>query len=102
MKFRAVRASAVGAVDAIIVPLGSDGRAPSGLPRSVKTVVDRVAKAQVGAGRPYGVTAHHGEPLIVVVGAGRAEDYDAERARNIAAAGVKSLWRSNVKRLEAG
>jgi leucyl aminopeptidase len=99
MKFRAVRASAVGAVDAFIVPLGSDGRAPSGLPRSVKTVVDRVAKAQVGAGRPYGVTTHHGEPIIVVVGAGRAADYDAERARNIAAAGVKSLWRSNVKRL---
>ena len=99
MKFRAVRASAVGAVDAVIVPLGSDGRAPSGLPRSVKTVVDRVAKAQVGAGRPYGVTTHHGEPIIIVVGAGKAADYDAERARNIAAAGVKSLWRSKVKRL---
>ena len=99
MKFRAVRASAVGAVDAVIVPLRSDGSAPSGLPRSVKTVVDRVAKTQVGAGRPYGVTTHHGEPIIIVVGAGKAADYDAERARNIAAAGVKSLWRSNVKRL---
>jgi len=99
MKFRAVRASGIGAVDAVIVPLGSDGSAPPGLPRSVKTVVDRVAKAQVGAGRPYGITAHHGEPIIVVVGAGRAADCDAERARNIAAAGVKSLWRSNVKRL---
>jgi leucyl aminopeptidase len=98
MKFRAVRASAVGAVDAIIVPLRSDGSAPAGLPRPVKTVVDRLAK-QVGAGRPYGVTTHHGEPIIVVVGAGRAADYDAERARNIAAAGVKSLWRSNAKRL---
>jgi len=65
----------------------------------VKTVVDRVAKEQAGAGRPYGVTSHHGDPLIVVVGAGRAADYDAERARNIAAAGVKSLWRSNVRKL---
>ena len=99
MKFRAVRASALGAVDAIIVPLGSDGGTPAGLPRSVKTVVDRIAKGQVGAGRPYGVTTHHGEPLIVVVGAGRVAEYDAERARNIAAAGVKSLWRSNVKKL---
>ncbi len=99
MKFRAVRASGLGAVDAIIVPLGSDGGTPAGLSRSVKTVVDRVAKGQAGAGRPYGVTSHHGEPLIVVVGAGRAADYDAERARNIAAAGVKSLWRSNVKKL---
>jgi leucyl aminopeptidase len=99
MKFRAVRASALAQVDAIIVPLGSDGVVPAGLPRSVKTVVDRIAKGQAGAGRPYGVTSHHGEPLIVVVGAGRAADYDAERARNIAAAGVKSLWRSNVKKL---
>jgi len=99
MKFRAVRASALGQVDAIIVPLGSDGGVPAGLPRSVKTVVDRIAKGQTGAGRPYGVTSHHGEPLIVVVGAGRAADYDAERARNIAATGVKSLWRSNAKRV---
>ncbi|HKY50686.1 MAG TPA: leucyl aminopeptidase [Candidatus Limnocylindria bacterium] len=99
MKFRAIRASALGQVDAIIVPLASDGRAPSGLPRAVKTVVDRVAKSQAGAGRPYGVTTHHGEPLIVIVGAGRAADHDAERARNIAAAGTKSLWRSNARRL---
>ncbi len=99
MKFRAVRASALGEVDAIIVPLSSDGGAPAGMPRSVKTVVGRVAKGQTGAGRPYGVTSHHGEPVIVIVGAGRAADYDAERARNIAAAGVKSLWRSNVRKL---
>ena len=62
MRFRAVRASTLGQVDAIIVPLSSDGGAPAGLPRSVKTVVDRVAKGQAGAGRPYGVTPHHGEP----------------------------------------
>ncbi len=99
MKFRAVRASALGRVDAIIVPLGSDGGTPTGLPRPVKTVVDRIAKGETGAGRPYGVTSHHGDPLIVVVGAGRPADYDAERARNIAAAGVKALWRSNVKKL---
>jgi leucyl aminopeptidase len=99
MKFRAVRASTLGEVDAIIVPLGSDGGVPAGLPRAVKTVVDRVSKGQVGAGRPYGVTSHHGEPLVVVVGAGRTADYDAERARNIAATGVKSLWRSKVRKL---
>jgi len=99
MKFRAVRASALGQVDAVIVPLSSDGGPPAGLPRTVKTVVDRIAKGQTGAARPYGVTTHHGEPLVVVVGAGRAADHDAERARNIAAAGVKSLWRSNVRKL---
>jgi leucyl aminopeptidase len=99
MKFRAVRAPALGKVDAVIVPLSSDGGTPPGLPRSIKTIVDRIAKSQVGAGRAYGVTSHHGEPLIVIVGAGKPADYDAERARNIAAAGVKSLWRSSVKKL---
>ena len=99
MKFRAVRPAALGAVDAIVVPLASDGTAPGGLPRAVKTVVDRIAKDETGAGRLYGVTTHHGEPRVVVVGIGRAAELDAERAHNFAAAGIKSLWRSSAKRV---
>ena len=99
MKFRAVRPAAIGSVDAIVVPLAADGTMPSGLPRAVKNVVDRIAKSEVGAGRPYGVSSHHGQPRIVVVGIGRAAELDTERARNFAAAGIKSLWRSNAKRV---
>ena len=99
MKFRAVRPAALGAVDAIVVPLANDGTAPGGLPRAVKTVVDRIAKAETGAGRLYGVTTHHGEPRVVVVGIGRAAELDAERAHNFAAAGIKSLWRSSAKKV---
>jgi leucyl aminopeptidase len=99
MKFRAVRPAALGAVDAIVVPLSSDGAAPGGLPRAVKNVVERIAKAETGAGRLYGVTTHHGEPRVVVVGIGRASELDAERAHNFAAAGIKSLWRSNAKKV---
>ena len=99
MKFRAVRPNAIGAVDAIIVPLAKDGTVPSGLPRGVRTVVDRIAKAETGASRPYGVTTHHAEQRIVVVGIGRPDELDTERARNYAAAGAKSLWRSNAKRV---
>ena len=99
MKFRAVRPNALGTLDAIVVPLSSDGATPAGLPRAVKTVVDRIAKAETGAGRLYGVTTHHGDPRVVVVGIGRASELDAERAHNFAAAGIKSLWRSNVKRV---
>ena len=99
MKFRVVRPAALGAVDAIVVPLASDGTAPGGLPRAVKTVVDRIAKSETGAGRLYGVTTHHGEPRVVVVGIGRAAELDAERAHNFAAAGIKSLWRSSAKRV---
>ena len=99
MKFRAVRPAAVGKVDAIIVPLASDGATPKDLARAVKTVVDRIAKGEHGAGRPYGVTTHHAEPRIVVVGTGRADELDTERVRNYAASGVKSLWRSHAKRI---
>src|SRR6267142_2388294 len=99
MKFRAVRAAAIGKVDAVIVPLQSDGTVPAGLPRAVRTIVERIAKAEAGAGRLYGVTTHHAEPRVVVVGTGKAGELDTERAHNVAAAGIKSLWRSNAKRV---
>src|SRR5216684_932320 len=99
MKFRAVRPAAIGKVDAVIVPLASDGTAPSGLPRGIKTIVDRIAKEEVGAGRLYGVTTHHGDPRVVVVGMGKTAELDTERARNVASAGIKSLWRGNAKRV---
>src|SRR5438094_5724665 len=99
MKFRAARPAAIGTVDAIVVPLASDTGAPSGLPRGVRTIVDRIAKTETGASRVYGVTTHQGEPKVVVVGMGKASELDAERARNVAAAGIKSLWRSTAKRV---
>ena len=99
MKFRAVRPNALGEVDAIVVPLASDGAAPASLPRGVRTVVDRIAKAEAGAGRLYGVSVHHAEPRVVVVGIGKAEELDTERARNFAAAGIKALWRSSAKKV---
>ena len=99
MKFRAVRAAAIGKVDAVIVPLHSDGTAPAGLPRAVRTIVERIAKAEAGAGRLYGVTTNHADPRVVVVGMGKPGDLDTERAHNVAAAGIKSLWRSNARRV---
>jgi leucyl aminopeptidase len=99
MKFRAVRPAAIGKVDATIVPLASDGSTPAGLPRSVKTTIDRIAKSETGAGRLYGVTTSHGDSRVVVVGIGRAGELDTERVLNYASAGVRSLWRSNAKRI---
>ena len=99
MKFRAVRPTAIGDVDAIVVPLASDLGAPVSLPRGIRTVVDRIAKGEIGAARTYGITTHQGDPRVVVVGIGKAAELDAERARNFAAAGIKSLWRSNAKRV---
>ena len=99
MKFRAVRPAAVGKIDALIVPLASDGSVTKDVARGARTIVERIAKNENGAGRLYGVTTHHADERIVVVGIGRGGELDTERARNYAAAGVKSLWRSNAKRI---
>jgi leucyl aminopeptidase len=45
------------------------------------------------------VNTVHGEPRVVVVGAGRRGTFDAERARNVASAGMRALWRANVRRV---
>ncbi len=99
MKIRAVRPGAAGAVDAFVVPLQEGGKAPAPLPRSARAAVDRIAKSVHGVTRPYAVTTHHGDPLVVVVGMGKPEELDAERARNVAAAGIKALWRSDARRV---
>ncbi len=99
MKIRAVRPGEAGEVDAIVVPLQSEGKAPTALPRAVRAAVERIAKNVHAASRAYAVNVHHADPVVVVVGAGRPDELDAERARNIAAAGVKALWRTDAKKV---
>ena len=55
----AVRPAGIGKVDALIVPLASDGSTASGLPRNVKTIVDRIAKGIGPKTRAVGVTWVH-------------------------------------------
>jgi len=98
MKFRAVRAADVGDVAALVVPLYEDKTPPKGLPRRVATAVERLG-AELNATKLYRAQTHLGEPggRTVVVGAGKRAEYDAERARGIASAGIKALWRSDVR-----
>lgn len=98
MRFRSVRPSQLGKVDAIIVPLFTDTDPPTWLPRSTRTAIARLVKTEHGVTRLYGVNTLHGEPRIVLVGAGKPGTLDAERARNIASAGLRSLWRSSVRK----
>ena len=99
MKFRAVRPSQVGKVDAIIVPLAIGAEAPSWLSRSARAAIARLVKEERGVTRLYGVNTLHEEPRVVVVGAGKPEELDFERARNIASAGVRALWRASVRKV---
>ncbi|MEA2661273.1 MAG: leucyl aminopeptidase [Chloroflexota bacterium] len=99
MKFRAARAADAAQADATIVPLFDDKEAPRSLPRAKRTIVERLA-GERGAATLYNVFTHVGgerDGRIVIVGAGKRAEYDAERARNIASAGIKSLWRTDAK-----
>ena len=99
MNFRAVKAADAATADVSIVPLFDDRRPPQTLARGKRAIVERLA-AERGATTLYNVLTHVGgdrEGRIVVVGAGKRAEYDAERARNIASAGIKSLWKTDAK-----
>ena len=102
MRFRAARPSEIGDVDAIIVPIFEGGEAPEALSRGVRNAVDRVRR-ETGRHKLYTATTHIGgdrglPTRLVIVDAGRAREWSVERARNVAAAGVKALWRSTAKK----
>ena len=102
MKFRAVRPDKLGSVDAIVVPLFADTPPPSWLPRATRTAIARIQKQEHGTTRLYGVNTLHGDPRIVLVGAGKPGELDAERVRNIASAGIRALWRSSLRKVAIG
>ena len=99
MKFRAVSAAEAASADVTIVPLFDDKLAPKALPRAKRTLVERLA-GERGATDLYDVRTHVGgqkDGRVVVVGAGKKREYDADRARNVASAGLKSLWKTDAK-----
>ena len=99
MRFRAVRPSQLGKVDAIIVPLFAGAEPPAWLSRPTRAAIARLLKEEQGVTRLYGVNTLHEDPRVVIVGAGKPGELDAERARNIASAGIRALWRSSVRKV---
>ena len=82
-----------------MVPLFADTPAPAWLPPAARAAIEQLQKSELGTTRIYAVNTLHGEPRVVVVGAGKPAELDAERARNIASAGMRALWRANVARV---
>ena len=99
MRFRGVRPSQLGKVDAIVIPLSAGAEPPAWLSRATRAAIARLLKEEQGVTRLYGVNTLHGEPRMVIVGAGKPGQLDAERARNIASAGIRALWRSSVRKV---
>ncbi len=103
MRFHTARPSEIGDVDAVIVPVFEDGAAPEKLSRGLRAAVERVHK-EVGGRKLYTTSTHVGggraiPGLVVVVSAGDPKEWSVERARNVAAAGTKALWRSRAKKV---
>ena len=101
MKFRATPPSEFAEVDVVVVPLFDDKRLPpKGLTRATRSVLERIVGESVSA-KLYEVTTHYGEKTgrVVAVYGGKRSEYVPERARALASAVVKSLWRSNAKRV---
>jgi leucyl aminopeptidase len=106
MNFRSatdIDPAALDEIDALIVPVYADGAAPATLPGATRELAEWIAR-EMGPQRIFSATTHlrqgNGRALrLVVVAAGSGEEYDAERARNVVAAGVRSLWLSTARRL---
>jgi leucyl aminopeptidase len=99
LKFRAVRPAEAASADVTVVALFDDKQVPKSLARAKRAVVERLA-GERGATTLYNVLTHVGgdkDGRVVVVGGGKRREYDAERARNIASAGIKSLWKTDAK-----
>jgi len=89
-------------LDALIVPVFKDGRAPAGLPDSLREEAEWVAR-ESGPQKVFTPLTHlrtAGDALrLVVVAAGTPEEFDVERARNVVSAGVRALWHSTARRV---
>ncbi|CAN5641764.1 leucyl aminopeptidase [soil metagenome] len=103
MDFRTVTQLDPSAVDALIVPVDRDGRAPAGLPADERRLVEWVAR-ESGPTKTFTAITHLREAgdaalRLVVVDAGSRGEYDVERARKAVSAGVRTLWYSTTRRL---
>src|SRR6267378_3288238 len=67
MRFRAVRPSQLGKVDAIIVPLFTGAEPPAWLSRPARAAIARLVKEETGVTRLYGVNTLHEEPRVAIV-----------------------------------
>jgi leucyl aminopeptidase len=90
-------------LDAVIVPVFKEGDASASTPADLKETAEWVAK-ESGPGKLFSANTHlvrNGDSglRVVVVAAGRKDDFDVQRAWQVVAAGVKALWQSTAKRI---
>jgi leucyl aminopeptidase len=113
VQFRTVSQLDQASLDALIVAVDRDGNALGGPPDSERELAELVARESGPAvtytprshlrpqaeGAATGSAGAGAVARLIVVAAGRREEYDRERARNIVSAGVKALWHTTAKRI---
>ena len=103
MQFRTVSSLDGEQLDAVIVPVFKEGDASASTPADLKETAEWVAR-ESGAAKLFAANTHltrNGDSglRLVVVSAGRKEEFDVQRAWQVVAAGVKALWQSTAKRI---
>ena len=104
MQFRTVRAPDGAALDALIVPVFKEGDAADATPADARATAEWVAREQ-GPAKLFTASTHlrseddGSASRLIVVAAGRRDDFDIQRAWQIASAGVKALWSSTAARI---
>ena len=104
MQFRTVSTLAGEQLDALIVPVFKEGNAASAAPDDVRQQAEWVAR-ESGARKLFGSTTHlqegsdGGPTRLVVVAAGKRDEFDIQRAWQVVSSGVRSLWQSTARRI---
>ena len=103
MQFRTLSSLDGEQLDAVIVPVFKEGDASASTPPDLKETAEWVAR-ESGPGKLFAANTHltrNGDAglRLVVVAAGRKEDFDVQRAWQVVAAGVKALWQSTAMRI---
>jgi leucyl aminopeptidase len=101
LQFRTVAAPDGTQLDALIVPVFKEGTVASGVPDGERDTAAWVMSEQ-GSTKLFATATHlrqneTGQPMrLVVVAAGKRDEYDIQRAWQIASAGVRALWGSTA------
>ena len=103
MQFRTVSSLDGEQLDAVIVPVFKEGDASASTPADLKQLAEWVAK-ESGPAKLFSANTHltgngNSGLRLVVVAAGRKDEFDVQRAWQVVAAGVKALWQSTAKRV---
>jgi len=104
LQFRTVTSLDGQRLDAVIVPVFKEDDAASATPDRLRSIAEWVAR-ESGPQKLFSAATHfqQGEggrsTRLVVVAAGKRDEFDLQRAWRVAAAGVRALWKSTASRI---